>query len=294
MQNNQEISAASGMRKLLYIVKYEWLKHFRKNRLYITLIISMFILLLLNILLPYIMGPIIGESFTFPPEEPVDFFTGQFSPLGGIWFVLVFLAIFFGSDSMSAEFENRTGLLLFPNPLRRESVVLGKFIASMLMATIVLTVYYLVTWIFGIVFYGNAIWSLSIPYLWSFGMAILIMTGLLATTFMFSAIFNKSMTTSIVVFVVFLIAMNIISGIFTLAVGQGNFGFEPWYLLSYNSDLIARIMNYPADRIIEIIGPGGTTYRIVPDIFTGILTTIIGYIIIPLIASTLIYKKREL
>ncbi|MHA1275846.1 MAG: ABC transporter permease [Candidatus Helarchaeota archaeon] len=293
MQNNLEITSVSGTRKLLLVAKYEWLKHFRKRRLYITIILATFILLILNFLLPYLMSGRI-ESFEFPPTEAIDFFTGSFSPLGGIWFVVVFIAIFFGSDSMSAEFENSTGLLLFPNPVKRGTIVFGKFFASILMATIVLAFYYVLTWILGICLYSGLVWELGLAFLGSFGMALLITTGLIATTFMLSAIFNKSLVTSIIVFVVFLIVMNMVSMIFNMAVSEGDLGFEPWYLINYNANLIPWVMNYPADRIIEIVGPMGTTYQVIPDILTGILTTVIGYIVIPLSISTIIYNKREI
>ncbi len=295
MQSYEDIVPISGARKLFLIVKYEWLKHFRKKRLYITLILSVSVLLLLNILLPYLMAPIIGGTFSFPGDTPVDFLTGGFfGPLSGVWLVLVILAIFFGSDSMSTEFENKTGALLFPNPIKRETIVIGKYTASMLMLTIIVTVYYIITWIFTIGFFGSAADIYLGPFLCSYGICILVGAGLLATTFMLSAIFNKSMVTSIVVFFLFIIIMNIIGGIFNMAVGQGNFQFEPWFLISYNADLIPLIINYPADRIIEIIGPMGTTYSVVPSILTGLLTVSIGYIIIPMIIATIIYKRRDI
>ncbi|MHA1265589.1 MAG: ABC transporter permease [Candidatus Helarchaeota archaeon] len=292
---NREINPASGARKLSLVAKYEWLKHFRKKRLYITSLLSIAVLILLNILLPYVMAPIIGESFSFPGDTVADFLgSGFFGPLNGIWTVLVILAIFFASDSMSMEFENRTGLLLFPNPVRRETIVIGKFIASMLMTIIVLTLYYAITWSFTLYFFPNSANDYILPFLGSYGICILFAAGLIATTFMFSAIFNKAMVTSIVIFFLYFMIFNIIGGIFSMAVGQGNLQFEPWYLISYNADLISLIIAYPSERIIEHTGPGGTTYTVVPDIIVGLVVTFIGYVLIPLIASTLIYKRRDI
>ncbi|NVM53610.1 MAG: ABC transporter permease [Candidatus Helarchaeota archaeon] len=289
MQSSEDIAPISGARKLLLVVKYEWLKHFRKKRLYITLFLSITVLLLLNILLPYLMAPLAG--FSFPGDTPLDFLGGGFfGPLGNVWLVLVILAIFFGSDSMSTEFENKTGALLFPNPIKRETIVTGKYSASMLMMTIVLTVYYFITWIFTMVFFGSSAGSLFVPFLWSYGICILIAAGLLATTFMLSAVFNKSMVTSIIVFFLFIIIMNIVGGIFNMAVSQGNFQFEPWFLISYDADLIALIMDYPAEHFT--LGPMG--WSGVPEILTGLLTVLIGYIIVPMGIATVIYKRRDI
>jgi len=290
---NEDISPISGARKLALITKYEWLKHYRKKRLYITLFLSVAVLILLNVLLPFVMADMAG--FEFPGATVVDFLGGGFfGPLGGIWTVLVILAIFFASDSMSTEFENRTGLLLFPNPVKRETIVVGKYTASMLMTTIVLTVYYLITWGFTVYFYPTTAGDYILPYLGSFGMTILIAGGLTAFTFMLSAIFNKAMVTSIISFFLYFMIFNIVGSIFQMAVGQGNFQYEPWFLISYNADLIAHLIAYPAERIIESTGPMGTIYSVVPDILVGILVTLIVYIVVPLIVSTLIYKKRDI
>lgn len=295
LYSNENISPASGVRKLLLTTKYEWLKHFRKRRLYITLFLSIAVLLLLGIILPSVMAGIAG--FTFPGDSPADFLGaggGMFGPLSSIWFVIVIISIFFASDSMSTEFENKTGLLLFPNPLKRETIVIGKYIASMLMTTIILTVYYIITWVFTLYYYPSTAGNYILPFLASYGICLLICAGLIATTFMFSAIFNKAMVTSIVTFFLYLMIFQIVGQIFQMAVGQGNFQFEPWYLISYNAGLIAQIIAYPAEHIIETTGPFGTMYTVVPDILVGILVTLIIYIVIPLIVSTLIYKRRDI
>lgn len=295
MQNNENITPVSGGRKLLLITKYEWLKHYRKKRLFLTLLLSLMVLILLNIFLPSVMAPIIGESFSFPGDTPLDFLAGGFfGPLSGVWTVLVILAIFFASDSMSTEFEDKTGFLLFPNPVKRETIVMGKYLASMLMTTIVLTVYYVVTWGFTMYYFPSTAEYYFVSFLLSYAICILIAAGLIATTFMLSAIFNKSMVTSIVAFFLYLMIFNIVGGIFSMAVGQGNFEFEPWFLISYNADLIPLIMDYPTARIIEVVGPMGTTYRVVPDILTGLLTVLIGYIVIPMFIATVIYKRRDI
>jgi len=65
-------------------------------------------------------------------------------------------------------------------------------------------------------------------------------------------------------------------------------------LISYNANLISLIIQYPAERIIEHTGPLGTTYTVVPDILVGLLTTLIIYIVIPLIVSNWIYKRRDI
>ena len=153
MQSNEELSGIenenikpmSGLEKIGLVIRYEWLKHYRKNRLFITLGLAIGFLLLLNILLPFLLAPSF-EFLTFPPETPLEFLaTGAMGAFGQFFgFILIFLAIFYGADSISSEFEDRTGLLLFPNPIKRETIVIGKYLASILMSTTVILIYYLI------------------------------------------------------------------------------------------------------------------------------------------------------
>ncbi|MHA1799468.1 MAG: ABC transporter permease [Candidatus Helarchaeota archaeon] len=288
----QNVKAISGIQKLGLVIKYEWLKHYRKKRLYLTLILSMSFLLLLNILLPYLLAPSF-EFFTFPPEDPLEFLaTGSFPLLGQFfWFILIFLAIFFGSDSISAEYENRTGLLLFPNPIKRETIVIGKYLSSILMSSLVITIYYFTSWGFTFLFYGMQALDVFIGLSWSFGITLLINAGLIATTFLLSSILNKSLVTGLFVFFLFMMIMPIISQ----SLMMGN--IEAWYLISYISDLITSIMAYPVNRFGQVTIPGPnpiTMYQITPDVLTSLITVLIGYILIPLIVTMIISRRKEI
>lgn len=300
-QDPTDLSPKSGIKKLGLVAKYEWLKHFRKKRLYVTVLLSLSVLILLGIVLPYAMVPMISrftEEFIFPPGEILEFFAGgTFSVFSNIWMVIILLAIFFGVDSISTEFENRTGLLLFPNPLRRETIVLGKYTASILMTIIVFGLFYLVAWLFSIFFYGVLAFTIITQLFWSFGWAILVTAGMLATTYLISVIINKALITSLVVFFLFYIALEMILMIFNMVLSFGGLEFEMWFIISYIADLIPTIMDYPANRITEQTfgaGPmGGTTYTVVPDIITSFWVIIVIYIVIPMVITVFITKRRD-
>ena len=300
-QDPENLVPCSGTKKFILVVKYEWLKHFRKYRLYVTVGLSLSVLIFLGILLPYFMAPMYSrftEEFIFPPAEPIQFFAGgMFSVFSNIWMIIIILAIFFGVDAISTEFENRTGLLLFPNPIRRETLVLGKFAASMLMTTIVLALFYCIAWLCSLFFYGIFAFTIVIQLTWSFGWAILVTAGMLATTYVISVVINKSLVTSLVIFFVFYIALDMILMMFEFALSAGGLQFEMWFVISYIADLIPTIMDYPATRITESIFGSGpmaqTTYTVVPDIIVSFWTIIIIYIAIPLVISAIITKRRD-
>lgn len=291
---NGNIRSLSGIEKLGLVIKYEWFKHYRKNRLFIMLGVSMGFFLLLNILLPYLLAPTF-EFFTFPPEEALEFIaTGTFSAFGTFfWMILIFIALFMGSDSISAEYEDRTGLLLFPNPIKRETIVIGKYIASLAMAAVVITIYYLVTWIFTYIFYGIYAAGAILPgFSWSYGICMLIVAGMIGTTFLLSAAINRALITGLLVFFIFMMIMPIIDQMFMI----GN--IEMWFLISYISGLITSIMDYPANRFgSSTFGPPGnerTIYTITPDVWISVITVLIVYILIPLIITIIIAKNREI
>ncbi len=56
--------------------------------------------------------------------------------------LVVVCATFFGADALVSEFQNRTGYLIFPNPVRREVLFFGKFAASMTAGILVMTLFY--------------------------------------------------------------------------------------------------------------------------------------------------------
>ena len=55
---------------------------------------------------------------------------------------IAFVAVFLGSDAIIREFSEHTGFITFTNPVRREIIMLGKFVSSLLVGTLALFVYY--------------------------------------------------------------------------------------------------------------------------------------------------------
>jgi ABC-2 type transport system permease protein len=57
-------------------------------------------------------------------------------------FLIIICATFFGADAIVGEFQNRTGYLVFPNPMKRSVLFLGKFAASMTAGLMVVVFFY--------------------------------------------------------------------------------------------------------------------------------------------------------
>src|ERR1039457_6742206 len=59
--------------------------------------------------------------------------------------VLVLLGIFFGGDAIAGEFQNKTGYFTLPNPVRRSSVYVGKWLAAFIASTAILAIFAAIT-----------------------------------------------------------------------------------------------------------------------------------------------------
>jgi ABC-type transport system involved in multi-copper enzyme maturation permease subunit len=86
-----------------------------------------------------VTNQVITASFKW--HTPVTEFDTLFINFASI--LVVICATFFGADSIVGEFQNRTGYLMFPNPIKRSSILYGKFGASMTVGVVVLGLFYL-------------------------------------------------------------------------------------------------------------------------------------------------------
>ncbi len=59
-------------------------------------------------------------------------------------FLIIICATFFGADAIVGEFQNRTGYLVFPNPMKRSVLFVGKFMASITAGLMVVVFFYAV------------------------------------------------------------------------------------------------------------------------------------------------------
>src|ERR687887_189026 len=112
------------------VARFELLRQFRRRRLLVLLIIVA-VLLVLFIVVLQIFGSASSDAY------------GYASRFGGFVTILAALAAtFFGADALLGEFEQRTGYLLFPQPVSRTSIFLGKLLAAFALTTLTLAAYY--------------------------------------------------------------------------------------------------------------------------------------------------------
>jgi ABC-2 type transport system permease protein len=212
-------------------VKYTFLDYLRSRRFAILMAITLIISGVLTILVAYYRPPGMVKSTT------LDFYQtwwGMFSTD-----LIVIFGIFFGGDAIAAEFQNKTGYFTIPNPIRRSSIYIGKYIAAFIAATVILVVYFVIAIINGLFYYGA-----SVPYQLgeSFLLGWFYLLAVLGFTFMFSSLFKSSSYSILVSFLVLFVGFGIIQGLV-----EALTNLEPWFILTYGSSIIANVLSvtYP-------------------------------------------------
>ncbi len=185
------VRAASGFKQLKIVVKYQIMKFFTEKRLVI-----MFFSIILNIILMILVLSNYKTEYFIPQGflAPSIIFTNVLQ---------IIFAILLIPDILSGEREKKTGLIMFTQPIFRETYTLGKYISSLLLIIVFNLINYLITFGFAIFVYGIELFPLLAPLLISFLLCTLIGSSYLSLTFLFSSIFNKPILTVILMFFIF-------------------------------------------------------------------------------------------
>jgi len=271
----------SDLRQMAVVTKYELLKYLRGKRLLI-IIALIAIIGILNLVVP----PTIGSGYD---PDPTTFSSSMLTEIG---ILIVLCATFFGADAIVSEFEQKTGLLLFPNAVKRHVLVLGKFIASALISVGAVALYYAITVIAVVAIDGSIAANTSLSFLY----ALAYLFGILAIAYLFSAIFRSSVYSVVLTFFTFFLILPIID-----RVGGSIAHFKPWFTITFASGIVLDIFQqpYPVDvvRTVERTFRNTTRTLTVAQYYPSVaqaLAVIFVYFIIGLILALWLTKRREM
>ena len=119
-----------------------------------------------------LITPLTGNEY---PDEANDF-VQNFVQLISI--VVIVIATLFAGDAIVSEFQGRTGYLLFPNPVKRWTLYLGKYLAALVLAVALLGIYYVIVVLLGLGITGG----MTDKALWSFLLTCLFAASTIAAT----------------------------------------------------------------------------------------------------------------
>ena len=279
MNNNQMVpsnTVPSSIAQVGITMKYTFLDYFRSRRFFILLTITLLISALLTVLVGYYRP----ESFL---STDLTFYSSWWG--NAVTFVIVLSGIFFGGDAISGEFQNKTGYFGIPNPIRRSSIYVGKWLSAFLASTVILGVFAAITVGNGLFYFG-----LNVPF--QFGESLLFawfyLAAVLGFTFFFSSLFKSSSMSILVTVILFLFGFSLIQ---TLVAGLVQ--IEPWFILTYGAQIIGNILAVPYPAHVSTLDAGRfslTSYNVtVPE---GLV--IIGlYFIVTTILGLLFFERKE-
>lgn len=271
--------APSDLSQIGIVTKYDFMKYLRSRRLVGMLAIVTLVLLLITAL-----PPLLGNAYTHDANEFINTYASFASIL------IIIGATLFAGDALVSEFQNRTGYLLFPKPVKRWVLLAGKFLASMGAIFLVLFLYYGVALLLGLVITG----SLSVLGIESLLLAMLYAIAALSVGFFISSIMKGITGAQILTFALFLFIFTIITGVFTL----GN--AEPWFVVTYSSGTIGYITQNPypiggaaTGGVPGGLAPGGLGNSYIPDIGVAI-AVMAAYALASLVLAFYFFNRREM
>jgi ABC-2 type transport system permease protein len=264
-------------------MRFTFLDYLRSRRFAILLGIMLLISAILTIVVAH--------------YRPATFLSSKLSFYSGWWgmsasFIVILSGIFFGGDAISGEFQNRTGYFTLPNPIRRSSMYIGKWIAAFIASSIVLFIFTAITVANEAYYFG-----LSIP--WQFGESFLFawfyLMAVLGFTFFFSSLFKSTSYSILVTAILFLFAFTLIETLIA-ALAQ----IEPWFILTYGSEIIGNVLMSPyPEHITKTAGAFGRGGAAAPT-FTSFNVTIpeglliIGiYFVVTAILGLVLFERKE-
>jgi len=277
MPNDNHQHIPSDLKQIGLVMRYDIYKHLRSKRLLSIIVIEIAVLALI-LLLP----PLLGHAY---PKDAAAF-VGNFAGFVGI--LVVIGATLFAGDAIVSEYQNRTGYLLFPNPVKRWALFVGKLFATMIIMTLVMTVYYAVAIGAGIGVTGNV----SILAFYSFLLALLYSLACVGIGYLLSSIMKGATGALVFTFAVLFMLLPIVDGVTSVA------GVKVDASLTFAGGVVNNILvsPYPHDYSQSFpITPtqNMTIWNYFPDVGISIVVMLV-YAGISLAIALVVFQRREM
>jgi ABC-2 type transport system permease protein len=237
-----------------------------------------------------VVPPAIGSQYS---KDPTEFITNMLQFLGVL---SILSATFFGADAVVSEFESKTGYFLFPNPIRKTTIFLGKFIASALVSVGAIALYYLIAVASVRVIDGSVPANTGL----SFAYSLVYLFAILAVAYLFSAVMRSSVYSLMLTFFTFFLILPIVGAV-------GEFAkFKAWFSVTFASGIATNIFQtpYPTDKVITTTGGGGlgaspaaagqiSVAQYYPTV-TLSLAVMAAYFIVAFLLAIVLARRREM
>lgn len=273
----QANAVPSDMKQTMTVMKYDILKHLRSKRLLGMLAIEAVLLVLISAL-------VIGEA-----AQPFTSTMGGYASLAST--LVIVAATLFAGDAIVSEFQGRTGYLLFPNPVKRSSIFLGKFLSAVLAMVLVVVIY------FGVAIGISAAVSSDLEHLElafaSLGLALLYSVAAVGLGMLVSSFMKGSTGSLILTFFLLFLILPSVDGVFSLV------DYPPTPSLTFAAGAIAAVLSvpYPPETDVMVIPLEGlgdfVTYIHTPPVMTAVVV-MIAWALVTAVLAYFLFRRREM
>lgn len=274
--------APNSARQTVTVATYELLKYLRGRRLLAI------VLLTVTISAIFLVVPRAVRSAY--PTDPKEFAVDMLSYLG---ILSILSATFFGADAIVSEYESKTGYFLFPNPITKMTIFLGKFIASALISMGAIELYYLIVLISVRVIDGSIPANAGL----SFAYSLVYLFAILAIAYLFSAIMRSSVYSLVLTFFTFFLVLPIVDVVGSIA------KFKPWFSITFASGISQCIFQnpYPTDKELTTTAFAGPSAgpqalalsRYYPDVRLS-LVVMAAYFFVAFALAIILARRRDM
>lgn len=208
--------------------------------------------------------------------------------LSSIQDAVIVIGAFLGGDALAVDLGGGPGYLMLAQPVRRRTLLTGRYLAALVTGTAIGLVYYLFAVLAVEYFYHTVPGAI----LASVGAAVLFLCAVLAVAFFFSSFFRSSAIAIVAAVLILLIGFPIATAAGTLS------GTEPWFSLDYGAQTITSVLSsnftHESVRHLSVGGRGGSIalYSFAPYPWEG-AAILAAYLAVFLGLSFLLYQYKE-
>lgn len=267
----------------LIVMFYEFHKYIRSARMVGILALGALIVAIIML-----VPPVLGQPY---PEDPANF-AQRF--IAWVNMLVVVGAALFASDSLASEFQDRTGYLLFPQPVKRRVLFAGKMAASLTAMFLLILAFYAVVAALTLWKYG------TVPHLmlYSGALALMYVTTATGIGFLVSSFMRGTAGALVLTASVLLLIMPILDTV--LSVAQ----VKPVLSPTFSGGAISLVMQtpYPVDTMVEPLlssGPAMSSVDLVPiRLYYPTLrmsaAVMLGWAFVTTVAALILFGRREM
>lgn len=173
-----------------------------------------------------------------------DYLAGYLSSLED---AIIVTGAFLGGDALAIDLAGGPGYLMLSQPVRRGTLLAGRFSAAAVTGAAIGLVYYAFAAVAVQYFYGN----IPSAILLSLGAALLFLLAVLAVAFFFSSFFRNPTVSIVAALLILLIGFPIVTAIGDLT------GTEPWFSLDYGAQAITSVLSTNfTHEMVQHVGGG--------------------------------------